>query len=80
MQCCVSIRGKKGPNLGQQRCKQGDLLSSFFINAVIDWENSSLDNHLGFSFGNIQINNLRYADDIVLMVRHGMSSENNLVG
>ena len=33
--------------------KQGDPLSPFLFNAVIDWAISSLDNHLGFSFGDI---------------------------
>ena len=57
--------------------KQGDPLSPFLVNAVIDWAMSSLDNNLGFSFGNIRFKNLGYADDIVLLgeTRKGLSKQ-----
>ena len=47
------------------------------FNAVIDWAFSSLDDHLGFSFGNIRVNNVRYADDVALLsdTRAGLRSQ-----
>ena len=46
------------------------------FNAVIDWAFSALDEPLGFSFGDIRVNNLRYADDVALLsdMRVGLRS------
>ena len=57
--------------------KQGDPLSQFMFNAVIDWAFSSLDDHPGFSFCNIRVNNLGFANDVALLsdMRAGLRSQ-----
>ncbi len=58
---------RSAPIFTRRGVKQGDPLSPFMFNAVIDWAFSSLDDHLGFSFGNVRVNNLAYADDVALL-------------
>ena len=68
---------RSAPIFTRSGVKQGDPLSPFMFNAVIDWAFSSLDDKLGFSFGNIRINNLGYADDVTLLsdTRAGLGSQ-----
>ena len=58
---------RSAPIFTRRGVKQGDPLSPFMFNAVIDWALSSLDDHLGFSFGGVRVNNLAYADDVALL-------------
>ena len=58
---------RSGPIFTRRGVKQCDLLSLFMLNAVIVWEFSTLDEHLGFSFGDIRVNNLGYANDVALL-------------
>ena len=69
-------RERSAPIFTCRGVKQGDPLSPFMFNAVIDWAFSALDKHLGFSFGNIRVNNLGYADDVALLsdTRAGLQS------
>ena len=68
---------RSGPIFTRRGVKQGDPLSPFMFNAVIDWAFSALDEHLGFSFGDIRVNNLGYADDVALLsdTRAGLRSQ-----
>ena len=68
---------RSAPIFTRRGVKQGDPLLPFMFNAVIDWAFSSLDDHLEFSFGNIRINNLGYADDVALLsgMRAGLRSQ-----
>jgi hypothetical protein len=68
---------RSAPIFTRRGVKQGDPLSPFMFNAVIDWAFSSLDDHLGFSFGNVRVNNLAYADDVALLsdTRAGLRSQ-----
>ena len=68
---------RSGPIFTRRVVKQGDPLSPFMFNAVIDWAFSALDEHLGFSFGDIRVNNLGYANDVALLsdTRAGLRSQ-----
>ena len=58
---------RSGPTFTRRGVKQGYPLSSFTFNALIDWAFLALDEHVGFSFGNIRVNNLGYANDVALL-------------
>jgi hypothetical protein len=68
---------RSAPIFTRRGVKQGDPLSPFMFNAVIDWAFSSLDEHVGFSFGHVRVNNLGYADDVALLsdTRAGLRSQ-----
>ena len=68
---------RSGPIFTRRGVKHSDPLSPFMFNAVIDWAFSALDEHLGFSFGDIRVNNLGYADDVALLsdTRAGLRSQ-----
>ena len=59
-----------------QGVKQGDPLSPMIFNAVLDWALQNLDQELGFEFEGIRLNNLAYANDVVLLseTKAGLSS------
>ena len=53
-----------------QGVKQGDPLSCWLFNAVIDWALSDLDPNIGFRFGDslsALLHSLAFADDVVLL-------------
>ncbi|MCP4463117.1 MAG: reverse transcriptase family protein, partial [Planctomycetaceae bacterium] len=46
--------------------RQGDPLSGYLFNMVVDWALEQLDSSIGINVGEIKISNLAYADDVVL--------------
>ena len=68
---------RSAPIFTRRGVKQGDPLLPFIFNAVMDWAFSSLDDHMGFSFGGLRVNNLGYADDVALLsdMRAGLRSQ-----
>ncbi len=57
--------------------KQGDPLSAYLFNAVVDMALGSLDTGIGVEVGEIKLNTLAYADDVVLLARtpEGLQSQ-----
>ncbi len=46
--------------------RQGDPLSGYLFNMVVDWALEQLDSSIGTNVGETKISNLAYADDVVL--------------
>ena len=63
----MSIIGKDALPITRRGFKQGESLSPFMCNTVTDWAFSSLDDHSEFSFGDLMVINLGYADDVALL-------------
>lgn len=65
----LRINGRLGSWIHPRRgVRQGDPMSPFLFNAVVDWALSSLDPNLGIEVGNgIRLNHLAFADDIALL-------------
>ena len=66
----LSVGGEEsGPIYCKQGVKQGDPLSTFLFNIVIDWALSSLDENIGYKVGDSFFNHLAFADDVCLLAQ-----------
>jgi hypothetical protein len=64
---CLKINGRLGPTIKPSRgVRQGDPVSLFVFNAVIDWVVSSLPTYIGLPVDPHMVNYLSFADDLVI--------------
>lgn len=67
----LRVNGRLGRVIHVKRgVRQGDPMSPFLFNAVVDWILSRLNPDFGIELGDgVKVNNLAFADDVVLLCR-----------
>ena len=67
-QTVLEVGGERSAKIKTARgVKQGDPLSAYLFNAVVDMALADLDPHIGVYVGKEKLNALAYADDVVLL-------------